>query len=130
MAVPTAAPSPTPNPDANDALPQLTPETFDFMPPLHEILSRLLLPSGGLQAPLAVEASGTNGEISSDGTGHLDIQELGAAANVVKVKIQKARQEVKGLPDVDRSIEEQRDEIEELEDRIEAMKNMLKQLGG
>jgi hypothetical protein len=63
------------------------------------------------------------------GTGHLDIQELAAAAGPIKIRIQKARAAVKELPDMDRSIAEQEEEIAELKNRIAKMRDMLKGLG-
>jgi hypothetical protein len=141
-AIQTPAPPATP-----DSAPLPPPQTFDFLPPLHALLSRLLLPSGGLKAPAsapgenATTATGTNplssppapAEISHDehaidGTGHLDIQELAAASGAIKIRIQKARTAVKELPDVDRSIKEQEQEIAELEARIGKMREMLKGL--
>jgi hypothetical protein len=137
-------PAPPPAPDAVQLPP---PQTFDFLPPLHALLSRLLLPSGGLQAPAPapgetttaatganplssppVPAEASHDENAINGTGHLDIQELAAASGSIKVRIQKARAAVKELPDMDRSIKEQEQEIAELESRIEKMRGMLKGL--
>lgn len=144
IAAPTAAPTPGANSSIPDAVPLPPPETFDFLPPLQDLLSRLLLPSGGLQAPASASpVPGTTQDTVSkaqdvpgtaqddtDASKHLDIQELGAAAGAIKVKIQKARLAVKNLPDMERSLEDQRDEIEELEGRIEKMRGMLRGLGG
>jgi len=46
----------------------------------------------------------------------------------LKHKIQRARAEAKALPDVDRSIEEQEEEMRELEDKIEKQKEVLRML--
>lgn len=44
----------------------------------------------------------------------------------MKVRIQKARQSVKGLPDMDREIEEQEEEIADLEARCEMLRGVLR----
>jgi len=59
----------------------------------------------------------------------LDIQQLGPEANGIKVRIQKARAAVKGLPDVGKSLEEQEEDIKLLEARIAKMKEILRGLG-
>ena len=56
---------------------------------------------------------------------HLDIQQLDSAANSLRVQLQKGRQAVAALPDMDRTVEEQEEEIEWLEDRIRRMNQML-----
>jgi hypothetical protein len=142
-----AGQTPAPPSSTPDQVSLPPPQTFDFLPPLHALLARLLLPSSGLQAPApapgesSTAATGANplssppvqADTSTDdtepGTGHLDIQELAAAAGPIKIRIQKARAAVKELPDMDRSIVEQEEEIAELENRIAKMRDMLKGLG-
>ena len=58
----------------------------------------------------------------------LDISHLDAAANPIRVKFAKLRQLIPRLPDIDRTVEEQREEIEEIEARIERQKSMLSNL--
>lgn len=106
-----------------------SPETFDILPPLQALLSRLLLPSPGLLAPLG-EPSHDSPTETNDGTGHLDIQELSAAVGAIRIRIQKARAAVKGLPDIERSMGEQEGEIRELEERVVRMREMLGGGGG
>lgn len=48
----------------------------------------------------------------------------------IKSKIRAAVRTVEALPDVDRSIAEQQDEIEMLEDRVKRQREMLRGLGG
>ena len=55
----------------------------------------------------------------------LSAKDLGSEASAVKIRIQKARSAVEALPDVDRTVEEQEEEISELEERIEGMKEVL-----
>lgn len=47
----------------------------------------------------------------------------------VKVRIQRARVAVRGMSDVERSIEEQEEEIQELERLIERQRGVLRGLG-
>jgi cell division septum initiation protein DivIVA len=51
------------------------------------------------------------------------------AANDIRLKIHKARRAVMALPDVDRSCEDQEEEIEDLEARIARLKASLRELG-
>jgi predicted RNase H-like nuclease (RuvC/YqgF family) len=59
----------------------------------------------------------------------LDISNLDTAASATRLKIQKAKNLVKDMPDIDRTVEDQQDEIEELELRVKRQKAMLSRLG-
>jgi cell division septum initiation protein DivIVA len=65
--------------------------------------------------------------MSADGP--LEIQHVATAANDVRLKIQKARRAVLALPDIDRTCEDQEEEIEDLEARIARLKASLRELG-
>jgi predicted ATP-grasp superfamily ATP-dependent carboligase len=106
----------------------LSPETFDFLPPLHSLLARILLPSGAALPPPTGTGESTEGPETTSGTGHLDIKDLGAAVSVIKVRIQKARVAVRSMSDIERSMEEQEEEIRELEERIAKQRGVLKGL--
>ncbi|MCJ1391646.1 hypothetical protein MMC18_004511 [Xylographa bjoerkii] len=85
-------------------------DTFDFIPPLHTLLSRLLVNP-------------------SESTGNtLSPKDLATEAAAIKIKIQEARAAVQGLPDVDRTIEEQQEEIAELEERIREQRMVLREV--
>ena len=87
--------------------PLLSAGTFDFIPPLHALLSRLLVfVSEPQRAPLSPK-------------------DLATEAAAVKIKLQHARMVVEGLPDVDREVGEQEAEIAELEMRVERQREML-----
>lgn len=43
----------------------------------------------------------------------------------MKIKIQKARAAVRGLPDIERTIEEQEEEIAELEDEVRRVRGVI-----
>lgn len=98
------------------------PSAFDILPDLHKVLKRLLETSA--QPPAATP---TPSQLSTDGP--LDIQHVATAANDVRLKIQKARRAVMALPDVDRTCEDQEEEIDDLEDRIASLKASLRELG-
>ncbi|GAD96833.1 hypothetical protein PVAR5_5498 [Paecilomyces variotii No. 5] len=59
----------------------------------------------------------------------LDVKDLPTAASAIKIRIQKARTVVEALPDVDRTVEDQSREIEELEDRISRLRKVIGEFG-
>ncbi|KAJ9298694.1 hypothetical protein DTO271G3_3661 [Paecilomyces variotii] len=59
----------------------------------------------------------------------LDVKDLPTAASAIKIRIQKARTVVEALPDVDRTVEDQSQEIEELEDRISRLRKVIGEFG-
>lgn len=62
-------------------------------------------------------------------TSYLSPKDLSIAASAIKIKIQKARVAVAGLPDVERTIEEQESEIREFDGEVERLRGVLKELG-
>ncbi|CAD6581651.1 MAG: hypothetical protein ASARMPREDX12_000621 [Alectoria sarmentosa] len=80
------------------------PQLFDILPPLHALLSRLLLPpslDGATPSP--------------DTMAPISPKDLATAASSITSKIQKARVAVRELPGVEMGIEEQEDVMAELE---------------
>jgi hypothetical protein len=59
----------------------------------------------------------------------LDVKDLPTAASAVKIRIQKARAVIEGLPDVARTVEEQEQEIDELQDRIGRLRSVIAEFG-
>jgi hypothetical protein len=113
-ALPSASTTTTP------ALP--APSTFDILPDLHNLLKRIIeAPS---QPPAATP---TPAQLSAEGP--LEIQHVATATNDIRLKIQKARRAVLTLPDIDRTCEDQGEEIEDLETRIARLKASLAELG-
>lgn len=114
---PTPQPLPQPQPLVTQpfSTPLPSSETFDIIPPLHEILSRLLILSSG--APAYKNAA------------PLEIQQLLAETAVVKNRIRKARRTVEELPDGDRGVEEQEREIAELRGKVEKQRGVLARVG-
>jgi len=86
---------------------------------LHALLSRLVPDTPGLPQPNQAD------DATATGVGHLEIQQLGPAASGIKIKIQKARAALKTLPDADRAVEDQQEDIRLLEERIAKMRDML-----
>lgn len=112
--MPSAAPTP-----GGIALP--SPSTFDILPPLHALLSRLLLP-----APTAASPSP---HLINAATAPLSPKDLTTASSAVRIKIQKARVAVQRLPDIDRSVQDQQREIRDLEDEVARLRGVLAALG-
>ncbi|KAF8423863.1 RNA polymerase II transcription mediator complex subunit 9-domain-containing protein [Tirmania nivea] len=89
-------------------LPQFTPpplpppNTFDFLPPLHSLISKVYADD-------------------------LPPQGLSDQANPIRIKLVKARQLVLDLPDMSRSIDEQKEQIRELEERIEKQRRVIRE---
>lgn len=104
--MPTATTPPT-----SSTLPP--PQVFDILPPLHSLLSRLLLPppADGLTP-------------SADATSPLSPKDLATAASSITNKIQKARTAVRELPGIEMGIEEQEDAIRELEEESRRLRGV------
>lgn len=116
---------------ATPALPQQAstpslppPSTFDVLPDLHKILSRLLQVSPPAPNP---GGAATPGQPSADGP--LEIEQVASATAEVKLKLQRAQKAVMALPDIERTCEDQQDEIAHLEARIESLRASLRRLG-
>lgn len=103
------------------------PSTFDILPPLYALLSRLLLPQQSTQTSSTPATSSPALSNTTDGS-PLSPKDLTTAASAVKVKIQKAQVAVKALPEVERTIEEQEVEIRELELEADRLGRVLSKL--
>ena len=60
----------------------------------------------------------------------LTYKEVGTAAQFLKARIRKAMTELGKLDDMDRTVEEQEEEIEALQRKIEKQRDVLSRLGG
>ncbi|KAJ5773597.1 Mediator complex subunit Med9 [Penicillium paradoxum] len=147
--------TPLPGPQT---VPFPSPQTFEIIPPLHGILSRLLSskehPTGSSDAPgdptEALGASQTQTQQAPDGnngnptSSHavpevtvldpsphppLDVKNLPTETSSVRIRIQKARTVVEALPDVQRSVSEQQREIAELEERVRRLRLVISDFG-
>ncbi|CAF9912401.1 MAG: hypothetical protein ALECFALPRED_008107 [Alectoria fallacina] len=89
------------------------PQLFDILPPLHALLSRLVLPPS---------LDGTTP--SPDTIAPISPKDLATAASSITSKIQKARVAVRELPGVEMGIEEQEDVMAELEEESRRLRGV------
>ncbi|KAI9743334.1 MAG: hypothetical protein M1818_003180 [Claussenomyces sp. TS43310] len=113
----------------------LSPSTLDTLPILTSILSRL---QTGLNNPAnaLLSSSPQNGQSqpssidkSPFSTAALTTKDIPTATDDLKHGIRKAKSQIAQLPDMDRSIAEQEEEIREIEARIAEQKMVLQRLG-
>lgn len=128
-----SANSPTLAPAAALLPPLPSPSTFDILPPLHAVLSRLLLPPTNSQqtttsTPLQSSSSSQPLPGTPAPSSYLSPKDVAIAASGVKLKIQKARAAVHNLPDVERDVTELQVEIKELEDEVRRLTGVLRRL--
>jgi len=98
------------------------PQTFDILPPLHELLARIDHSSAD---PLTAVTQDTVGYTDSRS---LEPKEFPNEVQAVKGKVRKALRELEKLPDMERSVDEQEEEMRELQMRIERQKQVLSRL--
>lgn len=151
---PTSAPTPTPTSSSSAAAPPLQqqqqpplppPQTFDILPPLHALLSRLepslntyttdpisTFAANKSSTNASLFASSGNGVSFSQTTavagqqqGQLSYKDVVTASQFLKARMRKALVELGKLGDMDRDVKEQEEEIRELEERIRKQKGVL-----
>ncbi|KAK2792265.1 hypothetical protein FQN52_003742 [Onygenales sp. PD_12] len=112
------------------------PQTFDILPPLHDLLLRLAStppnhpqPQPSQPQPQQQQPPTRSAPIDTTAVAQLDPKLLLSEASAVKIRIQKAKAALEGLPDMRRGVEEQEVEIEELERRIERLRGVVGELG-
>ncbi|KAJ5693019.1 hypothetical protein N7462_002442 [Penicillium macrosclerotiorum] len=88
------------------------------------------IPGGGNNGTPATQAVPDLSTHDPNGNPALDVKDLPTETNSVKIRIQRARAVVDGLPDVHRSVEEQQKEIAELEDRVTRLRAVISDFGG
>lgn len=96
----TDAPAPA-APESPVAPTSLPANAFDFLPDLHALLQRVF-----------------NDE--------LDPKDVAHESSQIRLKLERARVMVAELPDVDKSLDEQKKEIKELEEKIERQKSIMR----
>ncbi|ODH48446.1 hypothetical protein GX48_05423 [Paracoccidioides brasiliensis] len=130
--------------------PFLPPQTFDIIPPLHDLLLRLASNPSNQHQQQQGEAGGGSGvgpppppappqsanatptrstAIDTTAVAFLDPKVLLSEASGVKIRIQKAKAALEGLPDMQRGVEEQEEEIAELEESIERLQEVIGEFG-
>lgn len=96
-----ASDAPTELPSETTVPTSLPANAFDFLPDLHALLQRVF-----------------NDE--------LDPKDVAHESSRIRLKMERARVMVSELPDVDRSLEEQKKEIRELEEKIERQRGIMR----
>lgn len=134
------ASAPTSQPQSRTAQLQLPPpQTFDILPALHELLARIdrdstasaTDPVTGIADQHLLSADAGGGDIGALYTElqPLEPKELPTEVLQIKAKIRKALKELEKLPDMERTVEEQNEEVGELEERITRQREMIRRLG-
>ena len=101
------------------------PQTFDILPPLHELLARIdHAPNDPMHAATSADEVVTYSEPQP-----LEAKDLPSEVIAIKSKIRKALRELEKLPDMDRDVEEQEAEIRKLEQKAAKQKEVLQRLG-
>ncbi|OMP85899.1 hypothetical protein BK809_0002111 [Diplodia seriata] len=85
--------------------------------------------SGGAAAGGAGASAGASASSTDPDAQPLEIHQLAAAASALKVRLQKARQACGRLGDMDRTVDEQQEEIGELEERVSKLRTVLEDMG-
>ena len=101
-----------------------SPQVFSLLPPIHALLQRLQTSNPPLDSSASL-GDGSEPHASQP----LRLKDLPSAAAPIKLKITKAKAIVEGLPDIDRTIEEQEVEIRELDERVRKLKGFLGRVG-
>jgi hypothetical protein len=111
----------------------LSPDSIDAIPVLSALLSRL-------QTPTSTSSTSTTGDTpaapadsnpnKSDDDGPIAIKDFPKRMDSMKRKLQRARVAAKELPDIERTVKEQQEEIRELEERIRMQTGVLEGLRG
>ncbi|CAI4220034.1 unnamed protein product [Parascedosporium putredinis] len=114
--------------------PTLSPDSLDALTELTTLLSRLRATiqtsSGPSGIPGSTPVAGATPNISaaSPTGGSLSLKDVPTATDHLKHKLQKSRVQVRGLPDMDRTIPELEEEIAELENKIQMQREVLQRL--
>lgn len=108
------------------------PQSFDVLPALHELLARVYN-SNSMNADGIDPNNVSDEDVADVGALYADLpplepKDLPNENLQVKARIRRAQKELEKLPDMNRSVEEQEEEIVELEDRIRKQREMKKML--
>jgi hypothetical protein len=107
--------------------PTFSPDNLDVLSHLSTILSEV---RSTLQTSTGIDPSDPNSSDANTGQPQqgLSFKDVARASDGLKHKLQKAREQVRALPDMKRGVEEQEAEIEMLEARIERQRKLLERL--
>lgn len=118
----------------------LSPDGLDALTELTTILTRLrnaiqsanpAAGSGGITGATPLPVGGATSNplgASPGGTGTVTLREASTQTDALKHKIQRTRQRIVALPDMDRDIAEQEEEIRDLEEKIRMQRQVLEAL--
>ena len=110
--------------------PMPPPQLFDILPPLHEILARLDHASPANDSSVQQEdRSSAELGASYNGLRPLEPKDLPTAILPLKAQLRRGLKELEKLPDMERTVQEQEQEIAELEERLRRQREMLDRLG-
>jgi hypothetical protein len=110
------------------------PQTFEILPPLHELLARVDAHQNQIPGAGHTSEFTSLDDIPGDlGSAYAELEplnpkDLPTAALEIKGRIRNALREIGKLPDTDRSIEQQEQDIAELQEKIEKQKAVLQRL--
>ena len=103
-----------------------SPQTFTILPDIHALLTRLELLKQPVQDPHNQSQQPASPQATDSPS--IRLSDLATATHPIRQKIAKARATVEALPDIDRTVEEQEDEIQGLKTKITALGERLKVL--
>ncbi|KAK6206732.1 hypothetical protein QIS74_13220 [Colletotrichum tabaci] len=115
----------------------LSPDALDTLTELTGILTRLraaIQTSGSVGGITGATPAGTGAGATPNPLGGaspnapLSLKDVPAQTDALKHKLQRARTQMRQLPDMDRSISEQEEEISQLEERIRMQREVLDRL--
>ncbi|TDZ34941.1 hypothetical protein C8035_v010161 [Colletotrichum spinosum] len=116
--------------------PTLSPDALDTLTELTGILTRLRAAiqtsgsSGGITGatPAAMGPGATPNPSGASPNAPLSLKDVPAHTDALKHKLQRARVQMRTLPDMERTTAEQEEEIRELEERIKLQREVLDRL--
>ncbi|KAF3805631.1 hypothetical protein GCG54_00005670 [Colletotrichum gloeosporioides] len=114
----------------------LSPDALDTLTELTGILTRLRTAiqtsgaAGGITGatPAASGPGATPNTLGASPNTPLSLKDVPAQTDALKHKLQRARVQMRALPDMERTTAEQEDEIKELEERITMQREVLDRL--
>ncbi|TQV96896.1 hypothetical protein V2A60_000463 [Cordyceps javanica] len=105
--------------------PTLSPDSLDSLSELAIVLAKVRT---SIQASAGLATGATPSTTAAAGGQPLSFKDVPGATDALKHKLQHARAQVRALPDMDRTLEEQRREMSELQARIVTQRALLERL--
>ncbi|VUC35527.1 unnamed protein product [Clonostachys rosea] len=113
--------------------PTFSPDTLDVLTELYNVLQKVHETAreslqNQEQDPAAAKLPTSTPAATADGGKRLTFKDVPNATDGIKHKLQRAREQVRNLPDMSRTVAEQNAEMRELEARIEKQRTLLERL--